>query len=127
MKKTFLAGMVVIGLLLATVFGIYFMKLRHEKADSPQTRANLSRIVDVDEMVKHPDRFKGFIGVAGKAIKVDESKASFVLGCEDACVMMPVKYRGQIPDLRSDIIVYGEIKETQDGKYIFEANEIKAK
>ena len=127
MKKKFLVGTIRIGLLLAVVFGIYHIKLSYADADQPQINANLpQKIVDIDKIVRHPERFKGPVGVVGKVIKVNESKAFFILGCKDACVRMPVSYRGQMPDQGSEIIVYGEIKE-EGGRYIFEGQVVKAK
>lgn len=60
-------------------------------------------------------------------MNVDESKASFLLTCEDADETMPVKYRGHMPNLGSEIIVYGVIKEAEMGKYIFLAENVKVK
>jgi len=86
-----------------------------------------SKVVEVDEIVRQPSHFKGYIGVIGKVIKVDEPKAFFVLGCEDACVMMPVRYRGQMPKMKTEIVVYGEIRKTDGGGFLFEGQEIKEK
>ena len=40
---------------------------------------------------------------------------------------MPVEYKGQMPEVKSKIIVYGEINKQEDGRYIFEAKEVKTK
>ncbi|UCE74511.1 MAG: hypothetical protein JSV56_02080 [Methanomassiliicoccales archaeon] len=127
MKKKVLVGIIGIGLLLAAIFVVHIMKPPDDKAKPAQTNANLSKVVDVDEIVRHPDRFRGPIGVSGRVIKLDQAQASFALGCEDACVMVPVRYRGQMPALGSEIVVYGEIKEAEGGRYIFEGQEVKAR
>lgn len=126
MKKNFVIGIIGIGLLLAVVFVIYLLGKPGGKTVTPETNVNLSKVVDIDEIARHPDHFKGSIEVVGRVVKVDESKAIFVLGCEDVCVAMPVRYGGQMPNLGSEVVVYGEIKETE-GKYIFEGQQIKAR
>ena len=141
MKKIFLVGVIGIVVLLAVVFVIYWTVVVREvtterseqKPSTTDDKGNLkktdvnTKVVDVDEIAKHPDRFKDTIGVVGKVIEVDESKAFFALGCEDACVMIPVKYKGQMPEVESYITVYGEIKEAEGGRYIFEGQEVKAR
>lgn len=123
MKKKFLIGSIGVLVLLIVILGIYFVSLPNRK-NNP---LNLSKVVDVDQVVQHPDRFHGFVGVDGIVIKVDPSKDAFVLGCEDLCIMMPVKYTGQMPDVGCQITVYGEIKQSEDEKFVFEAQEIKTK
>lgn len=128
MKKKFIIGSIGIGLLLATIVGIYFVKNSTEKSNLQKEYNNLSiKVVNVDEVVNAPDRYKGFLGVEGTIISVDESKDIFLLGCEDACIFMPVKYKGQIPEPKSEIIVYGEIKKQEDKRYIFQGKEVKTK
>lgn len=127
MNRKLLAGSLGMGLILAAAFGIYFMSLSDDKVNPSDKKANLLKVVTVDEIVRHPERFSSSIGVVGTVIKVDESKALFALGCEDACVMMPVRFRGQMPNPDSNIIVYGEITGAEGGRYLFEAQEVKAK
>ena len=127
MKRNLLAAVVGIGLLLVVAFGAYFMKSPGDKSNPSEINADLLKVIDVDEMVRHPDQFEGSIGVAGKVVKVDESKTSFALGCEDACVMMPVRYNGRMPDLESEIVVYGQIKQAEGGKYIFEGQNVEVR
>jgi len=114
MKKRFLVKAIGLGLVFTVAFGIYFMKAEAEV-----------KIVYVDEIARAPDRFRGYIGVIGEVIKIDVSQAIFVLGCLDSCIRIPVRYKGQMPKLRSKITVFGEIKE-EKGRYIFEAKEFKA-
>lgn len=78
-------------------------------------------------MVKDPNSYIGFLGVEGTVLKIDESNSIFLVGCQDACIFMPVKYSGQMPDLKSEIIVFGEIIKQENGRYIFQGKEVKAK
>ena len=127
MKKNFIIGTIGIGLLLVVVFGIYFMRQSGDKNVPQETNVSLSEVLSIDEIARHPDRFKGPAEVVGIVTKVDESETFFFLGCEDACVAVPVRYEGQMPDLGSEVIVSGEIKETEGGRYIIEGQKIKVR
>lgn len=84
--------------------------------------------VNVDDVVRNPEKFVGSpIGVAGTIIKVDETKSMLTLGCEDACIAMPVKIKAQPFQTGTNVIAYGEVKKTDQTKYIFIAEEIVAK
>ena len=128
MKKKFLGGIIGIGLLVGAILGMYLVR-NHTEKSNPQSESNsLSvKIVDVEEVAKVPDRYKGFLGVEGTVIRTDESQGIFLLGCADACIVMPVRYRDRMPEVKSEIIVYGEMEKQEDGKYIFDGNEIKTK
>lgn len=128
MKKKIILGGIGVGIVLVTI-GIYFVRNITEK-DSPQKENNnnqLIKIVDVDKVVATPSHYKGFLGVEGTVIRIDESQNLFLLGCEDACIFMPVKYTGQMPKSKSVIIVYGEIKKQEDGGYVFQGKEVKTR
>ena len=77
--------------------------------------------------MNNPEKFVGLIGVEGTIAKVDEKNLAFTLGCEDACIAMPVKFSGRLPKEGANVIAYGEVKKTEQAKYIFVAQEIKAK
>jgi len=127
MKKQIIIGTIVVTLVLAMI-GIYFVKNISEKTTSQQKNNNQAiKIVDVDVVVSAPDRYKGFLGVEGRVIKIDEAKSIFLLGCEDACIIMPVEYKDQMPEPKSEIIVYGEIREQEDGRYVFQGKEVKTR
>lgn len=127
MKKKIIISTLTIGLLLAAI-GFCFVNSITEKSISPQQTDNQSvKLVNVEEIITAPDNYKGLLAVQGTAISIDGSEDVFLLGCEDACKFMPVKYKGQVPQAGSEIIVYGQITKQQSGKYIFEAKEIKAK
>lgn len=116
-------AILVFSLLSIVVLGVYFVRFHNNLKETKKTPD--IKIVGVDEIVSKPLQFKGFIGVVGEVIKVGASKGMFLLGCEDACVMMPVRYKGQMPKLGSSITVFGEVKKQENGKYIFEAEEFK--
>ena len=127
MKKQIIIGTIVIGLVLA-IIGIYFIRNITEKTISQKENNNQSiKVINVDRVISAPDHYKGFLGVEGIVIKIDEDKNIFLLGCEDACIFIPVKYKGQMPEPNSEIIVYGEIKKQEDDKYVFEGKEVKRK
>ena len=128
MKKKFLGGIIGIGLLVGAILGMYLVGNHTEKPNPQSENNNVSiKIVHVEEVAKVPDRYKGFLGVEGTVIEIDESQGVFLLGCADACIFMPVTYKGQMPELKSEIIVYGELSKQEDGRYIFEGTEVKAK
>jgi len=83
--------------------------------------------IDVDYIVDKPEMYSGVINVEGTVKEVLDNKKFFTLGCEDACVNLPVSYKGELPKLESNIIALGEVKKDVDGKYFFDAREIKYK
>lgn len=127
MKKV-LAGVLKIGFFLTITSGICFGKSLIEKPKHrSENNSSSIKIVSVDEVVKAPGEYKDFLGVEGDVIRIDKSNSVFLLGCEDACIVMPVKYKGKMPKVKSKVIVYGEVKKQENGKYIFQAKEIKIK
>lgn len=104
-----------------------FLDCGCNKTSSKETTAPSIKVINVDEIVRNPDQYKGFLGVEGIIIKINKSKKYFLLGCEDACIILPVKYKGKMPKLKSKIIVYGEIKKQKDGRYFFDCKEVKIK
>lgn len=97
------------------------------KVSSRETTSLSVKVINVDEIVSNPGRYKGFLGIEGIVTKINKSKKIFLLGCEDVCIIMPVRYKGKLPKLKSKIIVYGEIKKQKDGKYFFDGKEVKIK
>lgn len=121
-----------VGILMAIVLGLCAWTYPVSSAASSMTNANTTngmKIVAVEDVLKSPENFSGTMGVAGRVIKIDQSKSMFFLGCKTstpcACAMMPVKYGGQMPEIGSDIVVIGKITTTEAGKYIFEGQEVK--
>lgn len=83
--------------------------------------------IDVDYVVENPEKYSGVINVEGTVTEVLDDKKFFALGCEDACVNLPVSYNGELPKLKSNIVALGEVKKDVDGKYFFDAKDIKYK
>lgn len=120
----------VIGIALVLVgTGLTFHLLTKKTAENRESHIthDQTNILDVDNVVNDPDKFTGLIGVEGSITRINEPGLMFTLGCEDACVLMPVKYTGHVPAVGTSIIAYGEIKKTEESKYIFVAQEIAAK
>lgn len=108
------------------VFSLIFFDFGCNKRPSKENTHH-SKIINIDEIIRFPDKYKDFLEVEGIVIKIDETKNIFLLGCKDACIFMPVKYLGQMPNLKSEIIVYGELTKQKNGRYIFLGKEIKKK
>ncbi len=81
--------------------------------------------IDVDKIVDNPEKYTGVIFIKGSVKEVLNNKKFFTLGCEDACANLPVYYKGEMPKLESNIIASGEVKKDADGKFYFDAREIK--
>lgn len=64
-KNIFLIAVIGIVLLLTAAFVMYFVKLPNENANLQKTSITQPKVLDVDEVVRHPERFKGSIGVVG--------------------------------------------------------------
>ena len=58
---------------------------------------------------------------------MDTKKNLFMLGCEDACVAMPVKFAGTPPKEGSDVTVRGQITKDAKGRYMFDAEDVTPK
>ena len=120
---TVIAAIVVIGV----GFGAYLLASK-----SPQHRIAVegfgkTTLVAVDQVVNDPEKFTGLIGVNGSVSSVDESKSMFTLGCEDACVLMPVRFDGQLPKVGTDVTAFGKIQKNEQGKFLFVAKELATK
>ena len=124
-KSLIVVGIAIV--LLGVGFGLRLFMTK--TAENKEARASLSqaKVVNVDAVVGDPEKFPGIIGVEGLVTKSDETGSTFALGCEDACILMPVKFAGQWPKEGTNVIAYGEIKKTEEAKYIFVAQEITAK
>ena len=83
--------------------------------------------VDVEKVVVHPEKFTGPVIVFGRIAKAVTPNGFFALGCEDACVSMPVKYSGTLPAAGSDVIVSGQIVKGANGRYLFSAQSVALK
>lgn len=91
------------------------------------SRGSEMELVNVEKIVENPEKFSGLVSVEGTVTEVINNKKLFTLGCEDVCVNLPVAYKGELPKATSNIIASGEIKKDADGKFFFDAKEIKYK
>lgn len=127
MKKILIGGGTIVSLIIAVLL-IYFGYIKPSERSGPITEppADSIRIITADELAEYPEKFKGYIGITGKITKVDITNRIFTLGCEDACLQIPVRYQGQVPESGAEIIAYGQVKK-EGNKYLFEATEVKTK
>lgn len=126
MKKN-IARTIGIGFFLV-IIGIY-LELSYGEESIPEKQSNkkLIKVISVDKIVIAPNQYKNFLWVKGIVTKVDESNNVLLLGCEDACIAMPIIYEGKMPKVKSEIIVYGKIKKQKNGRYVFLGKEVKVK
>ncbi|GEM_PF-4701940 len=116
--RLFKAGALAVVLFIIAVTLIYFL---------------IPKVLDVREIQKYPDSFRGRIGVLGEVYSISEDSSSFLLlDCEKKipCVTIPVVYsNGRIPGVTSEIIVYGRIKTARGSGVIetFEADTLYAR
>lgn len=106
------------------------------RGDSPATpqaavsaarTAGSNSIVSVDVVAGSPADFVGDVKVSGTVTSVDPAKHSLVLGCSDACVAVPITYRGQLPKPKSNVVVTGVIAKSPRGAYEFTASNVEVR
>jgi hypothetical protein len=83
------------------------------------------QVVSIDKLARQPNLYKGVIGVSGTVKESTLSESFFILGCDDACIRMPVEYNKQLPKTGTKITAIGELVKTKEGKYVFKATDIK--
>ena len=103
-----------------------FAAFAFDRAQAQNSTAD-SPALDVDKVIVHPETYKGKISVSGRVAKVDAQKNLLLLGCEDACVAMPVKFTGAPPKVGSEVVVHGKITKDADGRYLFDAETVTPK
>ncbi len=123
MNKKSLAIIFIAVVLIGAGWGVHFLTSKSSEDSTTQTPNSKTQIVNVDDVVNDPEKYIGVIGVEGTIAKVDETNSVFTLGCEDVCILMPVKFNGLVPKEGTNVIAYGEVKKIED-KYIFVAQEI---
>jgi len=90
----------------------------------------IPKVVDVNDITKNPESFKGNVGVVGEVWKTITKKGGYetfiILDCRKkrVCGALPVAYKGEKPEVGSKIIAYGKIEEYK-GEYSF-INNLKA-
>jgi len=127
MEKKSLGVIAIALVLIGAGWGVHWLTSKPSEKSVTQTTASKAKVVNVDDVVNNPDKFVGFIGVEGTIAKVDEKNLTFTLGCEDACIEMPVRFSGRLPKEGTNVIAYGEVRKTEQAKYVFVAQEIEAK
>ncbi|MFI5251973.1 MAG: hypothetical protein ACHQQQ_06015 [Bacteroidota bacterium] len=127
MNKKSLILLTVAVVLIIAGFGVRLVTSKTNMIKESHETLGQTKVVSVDAVVADPETYTGIIGVEGLVMKSEGGETAFALGCEDACVLMPVKYKGQPPQEGTNVVVYGEIKKTETSKYIFVAKEIVAK
>ena len=120
-------AVVVRGVVLAAALTFGLAGIVQAQVSTNSAKAKAPRTVTVDSVVAHPERFKGVIDVAGRVSSVNTTNSVFALGCEDACVVMPVKFAGTLPTVSSNVVVRGQIKRTEGGRYLFDAEKVSNK
>ena len=122
--KSFLIGFIVISLLVTFVF--FAQNTTIEIKDSKEIKVSQKRqVVSIDELIMQPNLFKGVIEISGTVQKSTTPESFFILGCDDACIMIPVEYNKQLPKPDMKITAIGELSKTKEGKYFFKATDIK--
>lgn len=130
-RNTQVSMIIVAGILMAITLGFCTSIYPVSGANSSETNYDGIKTVPVEDVLASPQNFTGTIGVIGQVGNIDQSKSMFFLSCKlpggvsCACAKMPVKYAGQMPSIGSDIIVYGEVITTDEGKYMFQGEEAK--
>ncbi len=106
---TAIAGIALIG----AGFGAYLLASKSSQHHSTVEGFGKTTLVAVDQVVGDPEKFTGLVGVNGSVSSVDESKSIFTLGCEDACVLLPVKFEGQMPKQGTNVVAYGKVEKDE--------------
>lgn len=129
-KITQASWVVVAGILMTAVLGFYVWTYPVSSTDTSKGDYNETKIVAIEEVLASPQNFSGTMGVIGKVMSIEQSRSMFFLGCKGAiscaCAEMPVKYDGQMPEIGSDVVVFGEVTTADSGKYVFEGQEVKS-
>jgi cytochrome c-type biogenesis protein CcmE len=115
MAKYYLIGLVIIGIIAVSIF----------MADKEKPVTN--QIIDVDIVAENPQNFKEKISISGTIKEISDDGSHLMLGCEDACVLMPVRYDGDAPSPGENVIVQGKVQTDENAKYVFVATKIEKK
>ena len=112
MAKYYLSGLAIIVIVVVSLF----------MSDKEKPGAN--QIIDVDLVAENPQNFKDNISVSGTIKEISDDGSYLMLGCEDACVLMPVRYDGEKPAPGEKVIIQGKIETDENAKYVFVATNI---
>ncbi len=124
-------GVCASSLLLGVAFlGLALLASCGPAASAPSTPAMAKKVavplplVPVDELASKPESFPGQINVSGRIIEVSPGGDGFTLGCEDACVRIPVRFKGKAPEAQADVVVRGRVTKNLEGLYVVEADSV---
>lgn len=138
---------IIVGIILAAVIIFLILSFTHNKVEVTEIKENTQHKVEdsevkkstqnkvkdsgikeisVDVFAADPERYPGYIGLTGTVISIDASNHFFSVGCADACINIPVKYHGTMPQMNTNIVVYGSLK-IDKGQFYFDGKEIKNK
>ena len=118
---------ILIGCIALVFVAVFIFSYRGPNNTSTNSQNAEMKLISVDKLVESPGKFAGLVSVEGTVKEVIDNKNMFTLGCEDACIGLPVAYKGELPKSESNIIALGEVKKDINGKYFFDAKEIKYK
>lgn len=82
--------------------------------------------VSVDALATSPEHYLGRQVVSGNVTSVDAAKDMLVLGCADACVVLPVQFSGSLPKVGAEVVVTGTV-DKKGGRYAFVASKVEEK
>lgn len=108
------------------IISLVFILIIFGCSSKPNSNSETVKILKIDDVIENPESFKGTITVSGIVFNPDKSKKYFELGCEDACVFLPVQYQGDLPQTKKEIILTGTLIKDAD-KFYFKADNFKEK
>lgn len=123
--KRLMIGVLLAVVALGGVAAFLFLPGEDQRASRPEPLESAERaVLSVDDVAARPDEYKQGVAVRGvvsfvstkEQIAVLISEAEFAT-CGTACpnVVLPVRWRGELPAITDRVIVRGEIKETERG------------
>lgn len=91
------------------------------KTQVKKMKENNIKPIPVEKVIVNPETYIDKTILVEGVVKKTESKLVFHLGCEDACVSMPVEY-----DMEpgQTVVIQGKTQKRKDGKFIFVAEKI---
>ena len=128
MKRKHSIQIILITAIIATAGGLVVLKTwQWEKRDALGVERPGYATANIDDVVKYPERYTKPFRTSGRILSVDKNGGSFIMGCDDACIMLPVIYRGQLPATGDTVTIFGIIKKNKSGRYFFEAERFERK
>jgi len=122
MSKKFIAVLVLL------VLGYLFTGGCQANSEEPGDAITNSVIVDVDDIVADPGAYQGIVGIRGIVSFVYPADSAFVIidlreyelcgvvtcAINELTISVPFdRYSGELPDVKDEVVVYGEIISAQ--------------